>query len=731
MNIQELITKETLMGSNKETWSQSRLWSIKEDFADVTISCFGKKNIFGHKIILSASSPLLHRLCLLSSEVSLSEAPIKTVENLLKFIYTGQVPTDRDLYNDFFVLAKNLDVQDLPTANSLKNQSGSSDGQPGLNGARKRKQFLSDSEQPLSKRSKSPAEDSDSVVKSVPEVSNIKLALEVSKLKSTPEASMNHSKNGITRLPNEILLKIFSYVETNDLVKQVSLVSKRFNHLSKDPSAYVSLHLNGQENFTSGKFDFKKTQEFLAGKDRIQEVHIPYIYDRSNLNDFMERTILQQKFTRVIDSNYIEEVLKLLKEHPEKARKLEKLVFGKSGVHTNYNVVIPHLKTLTHLRVDHDSGKIDIDQFMSSVRYGTEDLLCLMKQALISRRFESLSTTIRSKHLQFFVPFLEANQHSLRELRLPNYDCSTTDFVQMTSLCSNLQVVDLNCKKVSEKNLLKIADLKNISDLKIRVSDKCASPELLSACLASPNVNVMVCQQYGDAICTIRNSTEFELRVDCWFIPAQDLSKFLFPQITKLKLKTCESRIEDYPAIEKLKNLTELSVEGNKEFSDVLKLLDLAERMQLKKFQTNFSGFDMSYESKSFNLINDIFRPKEMSEILKRIEILSPEKLSLTNNGSYFPDSALQSLLRLKHLSQIHLSFFDFQNTDGTAKTLFERLPRLELLIVEVTIGNVAPDVIYLSPNEVTCNMNEHLLKIQRGKSEIFFSKKCIKFFDP
>ena len=44
-------------------------------------------------------------------------------------------------------------------------------------------------------------------------------------------------------LPDEIWLKIFGYLTTSDNLKQISLVSKRFNNLSKDSCLIKKAHL--------------------------------------------------------------------------------------------------------------------------------------------------------------------------------------------------------------------------------------------------------------------------------------------------------------------------------------------------------------------------------------------------------------------------------------------------------------------------------------------------------
>ena len=297
----------------------------------------------------------------------------------------------------------------------------------------------------------------------------------------------------------------------------------------------------------------------------------------------------------------------------------------------------------------------------------------------------------------------------------------------MTSLCTQLQVVEINCEKISAKTLSKISNLTNISDLEIKVLEKCFTPEFISICrknnkMANLKVWVELCRKpIRKTQIIVKNFTEVELCVGSSFIPEDDITKFLFPQITKLKLEASDLNFEFHSEIEKLKNLTELIWKVWLDFSDSLKFLEMAKRMKLKQFRTNYS-FN---ESKSFFLREPFhvschsFQPDKLAKILEKVESFNPEKLSLTNFGLPFSESALRSIIRLKSLEQIHLSFWDILNKDRIAKTLFEELPHLEKLTNYSSIPSGVED---------TCKVeNLQLQKVENEKSTVYVRKTCVE----
>ena len=48
----------------------------------------------------------------------------------------------------------------------------------------------------------------------------------------SPETPLISGADPINKLSDEVLLKIFSYVSSNDIIKSISLVSERFHRLS-------------------------------------------------------------------------------------------------------------------------------------------------------------------------------------------------------------------------------------------------------------------------------------------------------------------------------------------------------------------------------------------------------------------------------------------------------------------------------------------------------------------
>jgi len=298
--------------------------------SDVTISCLGKEIVQGHKRILSASSPFLRRLYSVTSEISLTETPLQTVEDLFKFIYMSQVPTDKVRFNEFVILAKKLEVQGLPSVEPHEDQSDEpledqSDeplkANQSKSNKRKRK---SDEEQTAPKRFKKIAQEKSN---STEPKRKRRGSQSDTDAETDTEATENLIKQTeITDLPNEILLKILSHVQTSDLIKKVSLVSNRFNQLSKDHLAQVSVHLAGQYAANLGK---KELIQFFNGKNKIQEVYVPSTMSQYNLVMFLEHAIVQQKLTTAIYTNSSlgdNAVVDLLARHPEKARQLQKLV---------------------------------------------------------------------------------------------------------------------------------------------------------------------------------------------------------------------------------------------------------------------------------------------------------------------------------------------------------------------------------------------------------------------
>ena len=694
-----------MSSSSEDDW-RSRLWNIKEEFTDVTISCFGKKKISTHKIIFSASSPFLHKMCSVSSKISLSEAPVKTVLDLIKFIYTGQVPTDRELYNDFLVLAKKLEVQGLPAlkstnnsniTNKSTNDNGNNDNNSSSNNQsktneRKRKKCQSEDENSNSKK-----------CKSSPELSKDK-------------SNLKPSKKGLTDLPDEILLKVLSYMKTPDVVVKVSRVSHRFNQLSNDPSSHTALHLHKKYSTHYKTPELKQMLKFLTGKNKVKEVHLTSVPKSSLLDSFLDKTIVQQKMTRVIhltnNDFCTDKILKLLVQHPGKARQLHRIVLP--YFRFDSGIPQPDFANLTHLKV-----------YCSD----DESFNVLMKNASALQRLESLENShlvTPLEHSEFFAIFLRARGRSLKKLYLKGYKCSDQDFELMTSVSTQLQVLEVNCNNVSLKNLQKIEDFENLLELNISVLVERFCQEVLSVCSKNTKLRNLKVSSRGAVVIELNNLTELYLNLT----NKADVSKFLFSKVTKLKL-SYDAQFDQYSAIDELKHLTDLEINpscAEPDLDNILKLLDMVQRNGIQTFEITIMGFSLCYKSNSFTLsnANSIFQTKylsakHLSTILDKMKIFNPEKLSLSCYRTRLIDPTLQSITSLKTLKQLHLSLTELHyEEDNITKTAFEKLPHLKLLALN-QLGFTDK-----SSDDVTWSMDESLFKIQRGVSTMFIPQKWI-----
>jgi hypothetical protein len=142
--------------------------------------------------------------------------------------------------------------------------------------------------------------------------------------------------------------------------------------------------------------------------------------------------------------------------------------------------------------------------------------------------------------------------------------------------------------------------------------------------------------------------------------------------------------------------------------------------------RTTFRNIVLSYELNAFNfgldynLYHDYgttLNQGDLSKIVEKMEIFNPEKLTLNITKFLLGHLTLQTIYRLKSIKKLHLSFNKFDYEDYTAKRLFESLPNLKVLVVNLPINYRAKNV------DVICNMSDHWLKIQKGELTIFFRK--------
>ena len=279
-------------------------------------------------------------------------------------------------------------------------------------------------------------------------------------------------------------------------------------------------------------------------------------------------------------------------------------------------------------------------------------------------------------------------------------------------MCTQLQALELDCEKVSETNLLKVVNLKNITALVIKVSEKCFTPKLLSAFMKNTAIKTLKVLPpafhtpnvgFQNQIFDLKNGSELELTLFPKLTPEEDLPSFLFlPQITKLKLNY-KAKLKLICTFEELPNLSDLHLDfGYEDIQNMdyfLLLLDMAKQKNLQTFRVTYSPRKrFCYTPHSFSLqLLESFKPKDISQIMEKLKIFNLENLSLNTYTSLLgtprvprvprnfqpvchKGTPLQAIVGLKTLKRLYLSISNKKDESHIAKAAFENLENLKFL---------------------------------------------------
>ena len=93
------------------------------------------------------------------------------------------------------------------------------------------------------------------------------------------------------KVPNEIWMKIMSYLKTRDMFGKFALVNKHFHGLTLDPSAVKYLHIAEVRNKTRSKVLFKKWMKIVKRSRTLKELKIKAHFTYLDLTPISEKTI--------------------------------------------------------------------------------------------------------------------------------------------------------------------------------------------------------------------------------------------------------------------------------------------------------------------------------------------------------------------------------------------------------------------------------------------------------
>ena len=249
----------------------------------------------------------------------------------------------------------------------------------------------------------------------------------------------------IAELPPEILLKIFAFLPTQDLLLTVARVSKAFNELVKDAEAHKSVAFTGLV-----KID--KLFCFLEDKPNIEEFRLigaPGMQSSPvNLNfPLFVSVFSEMKNLRVfeVDDNW--ELLPMSLDILSENAHLNRVV---ANFRQDYfpTIVWQNPKSIKHLEINGDQSNpyiVDI--------FGTVEKL----ERLRSNNCDYTSSEMKR--------IFQRNKETLKEVNLPYYDCSKNDIEALAlSKIGDLEPRYLFGTRMFETAHLEVGQSKNFED---------------------------------------------------------------------------------------------------------------------------------------------------------------------------------------------------------------------------------------------------------------------------
>jgi hypothetical protein len=108
-------------------------------------------------------------------------------------------------------------------------------------------------------------------------------------------------------------------------------------------------------------------------------------------------------------------------------------------------------------------------------------------------RLKSTSTLAHSEGMKFL---FQANKNSLKEVQLSGYQCSDNDIKSLSS-CQKLEILSLDCSRVSPVSLEAISHLENLVVLKLELSKLSFAPQDIVHFMSLQQHKVYTVQLFG------------------------------------------------------------------------------------------------------------------------------------------------------------------------------------------------------------------------------------------
>ena len=330
------------------------------------------------------------------------------------------------------------------------------------------------------------------------------------KLKNPVTSNYKKMKFEPTKLPNEIWLKIISFLKTSDLLKRFNLVRKHFNGLSLDSSAIKSLHLKSIDN----RLLYHQVVTVLK---RCKTLHELTFEGCSYVKDLLSHALKSSPRLIRLKLKGVSISVKLLSE-AAKIKKLKSLIIEdcwnsitktssefsitedfKNAIAENCkqleefekdDVTVPDFNDITNFRA------IKYLKFCSKTTLNAEQIRTLanhhqIKVIHLYFRYGEDLENIASALDDFFLQQKKSLQKVKIEVLQGTGKSKNTSILNHTSLslCDNLKEIDASLTYLSKSDYLALFQASNLKKLKLRGGYGNFSADLIKKLVTNNSLN--------------------------------------------------------------------------------------------------------------------------------------------------------------------------------------------------------------------------------------------------
>ena len=421
---------------------------------------------------------------------------------------------------------------------------------------------------------------------------------------------------GITSLPDEILLNIFGYLSTYDILRKVSLVCKTFNRITKDPYLIKEVFVSYERR----NFQFSKFYEAISSFKGLTKLTIWGSNQELDISVLLHHAFeLCPKLCSLAIEYYpypenpwdlIGSILfgtQCMEDIAKYGNRIKSLFFTDSDIIMNsLSSQIHNFKNLRHLEI-------------SESRFSESDLIALTKYCENFECFDNLimdEFDIENFSEKSMIAFLIKNKTTLKTLRLGGGTFLTANWFQHLSNCELLQdfaifLGDHENWQMTPSMMMSISKLKNLRSLKFMAVNNLTAEDLVKL---FSNQNLKHLEELSLSHAThVNNEVLKTISTECPRLKTLYLTHFDYSRLCHIEFPYLQNLWFTYPQNQseihhawffcnpKIRNLTNLIIRDCTDITDIV-----AKIIALNCSKLTYLEFENTYISpKAINFFID------------------------------------------------------------------------------------------------------------------------------